>query len=740
MGKALAWRIGLGLVVLLAAALRLWPLLMGDLVWHPDEYSFVFFPLNFFSGDLNPHFFTYPTLHYYLLGGVYALCYMFSADLSLYEWVAFHYFWYPENLLHIARLVGVLFSVLSVVWAAILARRIAGKEAGIVAALVLALNVLHLRQSALAAVDIPLAFWSLGAVWAAVRLLGNGGYRDYALAGFLLGLAVSSKYPAAALAPVLVAAHALAGRRLIDGRLFVAGGVTLGAFACTSPYVLLDIALFKTHFLAQVEHVERGRGQGGGLFHLWTCLRYGVGLLAWVATWGAVICCFYRRERAGWVLLVAMLCSYAAISWGQLAFVRYALPLIALQAVLLGVGWNALPARNWRFAVLLLLLAEPAYGALRLLQIQTAVDTRAQARAWIETHVPEGARIANFGGWAGDVPLRTIDDLWWRLRHFERVFGRARVDEVAGFLARTRPAEPFYRYVVQEGDRSRAGGDWNLVAEREAAYIVVHEHALGYSHMDSSFVRLLDARGERVAQWTPPGLLGSMPVYDASDAYYIPIGNWGELRASGPMVELWRTGMPAKQRRWTARELLALAYLREADVLRRAGDALAVENLQRALDLGGELVDALYALAEYHEREDDYENARQVYEKIKVYAPESWRPYKALGALYVKTGDYEVALREMQQALAMGAATPGLYNNLAVASIHVGELERGVGYLQQAVDIAPERVDIWYNLGSVLHGTDKRAEAVVALQRALEIDSNYARAEALLKALQEPDK
>ena len=64
--------IGIALIGLLALALRVWALDFGLPSWlHPDEFSFVFIPLNFFSGDLNPHFFTYPTFHYYLLALVY---------------------------------------------------------------------------------------------------------------------------------------------------------------------------------------------------------------------------------------------------------------------------------------------------------------------------------------------------------------------------------------------------------------------------------------------------------------------------------------------------------------------------------------------------------------------------------------------------------------------------------------------------------------------------------------------
>jgi tetratricopeptide (TPR) repeat protein/4-amino-4-deoxy-L-arabinose transferase-like glycosyltransferase len=738
MDRAVLWRLGLGGVLLLALLLRLWPLLAGDPAWHPDEYSFVFFPLNFFSGDLNPHFFTYPTLHYYLLGVVYALFYFFSADFSFYEWTGYHYFWHPESLMSVARLVGVFFAVLGVWGSAVLARRLAGAGAGMVAALFLAFNVLHVRQSALAAVDIPLAFWSLGAVWAAVRLLHKDTLKDYGLAGLLLGLAVSCKYPAAALAPVIVVAHVLAGRRVLGWRIALAGISALAAFAFTSPYILLDLSLFKEHFMAQVQHVEVGRGQGGGMFHVWTSLRYGVGLLAWTATWGVIASLFYRSRREDWVLLAAVLCSYAAISWGQLAFVRYALPLMGFQAVLLGVGWSLLPAKNWRYIVLLLLLVEPVYGSLRLVQIQAAIDTRMQARTWIETHVEEGARIANFGGWAGDVRLRTIDDLWWRLRHFESAFGRKRVDGLLDFLERTRPAAPFYRYVVQEGDRARASGDWNLVAEREAAYILVHDHALAYSQVDTAFVGVLAARAERVAAWQPQGLIESAPVYDASDAYYVPIGEWEALREPGPAVELWRTDSLHERTRWTARELLALAYIQEADTQRRVGDvAMAEETLQRALDLGGGLAEILYALAEYYERAGDYENAQQVYEKIKRKMPQSWRPYKALGALYLKAGEYEAALREMEQALVMGADTPGLYNNLGVVSINMGALNRGVAYLRQAVELGPERVDIWYNLGAVLQGAGRRIEAVAALRRAVEIEPDYANAGALLRELGE---
>ena len=64
------------LLVFLVALLLRWPL--PEPAWlQVDERSFVEFPLGFFGGDLNPHFFNYPTLHFYLcaaLDYVWFLC------------------------------------------------------------------------------------------------------------------------------------------------------------------------------------------------------------------------------------------------------------------------------------------------------------------------------------------------------------------------------------------------------------------------------------------------------------------------------------------------------------------------------------------------------------------------------------------------------------------------------------------------------------------------------------------
>ena len=63
------------LVLLLAAALRVWSLDFGlpHTLARPDETEIVPRVLLFFTGDLNPRFFHYPSLYFYVVGVVYAV-------------------------------------------------------------------------------------------------------------------------------------------------------------------------------------------------------------------------------------------------------------------------------------------------------------------------------------------------------------------------------------------------------------------------------------------------------------------------------------------------------------------------------------------------------------------------------------------------------------------------------------------------------------------------------------------
>ena len=79
-----------------------------------------------------PHFFTYPTFHYYLLALVYLTYFAwqntFAAGYSFEQFLAFHYLWDRLELMGVVRLLSALYGAGTVVWVALLARRVSGRR------------------------------------------------------------------------------------------------------------------------------------------------------------------------------------------------------------------------------------------------------------------------------------------------------------------------------------------------------------------------------------------------------------------------------------------------------------------------------------------------------------------------------------------------------------------------------------------------------------------------------------
>lgn len=649
-------------ILVVAVLLRIGGPLSDARVQHPDEFHFVYWPLYFTTGDLDPqHTLTafYPALHYYLLGLLYFVYFLLQLPAngwSLEQFAMYHFFWDTDSLLHIARWTGVFFAVGTVAWVAFLARRVAGSLAGYIAALLLAFAPLHIRQSGLAAVDIPMAFWYVAAVWAALRLLEKSSWKAYAVAGVFVGLAAASKYPGALSGAAVVAAHWTAKRSWKDRRLWWAGAISVAAFFVATPYTLLDWQTFVGHFSREAAHLQEGHGQSLGVgwwYHIKVSLRYGLGWLGlglglagvWVA-W---------RSPAGRVLVVALVAYYLVMGSGELVFVRYALPLLVLLAVLAALALTAIVEAQrgarvrWAYALAFCALAEPLYAALSITRLQTASDTRLQAVEWIEQHLPSGAICCNFGGWAGDVPVDTVEELWWKINHYERLWGRDAMDRMRPFLLESGPSHSFFSYAIHPGNRHYEQGSMAAARELDCSYVIVHEHALAYSTLDSTFLHVLAERGERVARFSQPG----HAVYDPIDGHYMPIGKFAALQRTGPAIEVWR--LRAAEKRWNSlREVLARAYLRGAATqlgTARLEDALAL--VQRSLVLNERDVDAYWVAAQIFARAGRTADALNFYERALALGPERADLWRDAASAYQSLGEKERAQHYMDKARAL---------------------------------------------------------------------------------------
>lgn len=643
-------------IVLAAAAVRLLGASYG--VQHPDEYSFAHFPLNFYSLDFNPHFFTYPTFHYYVLAVLFALVfiaqYLFGSGLVLEHFIALHYLYEPQYLVYWARLLSVAYGTGCVLLGAHLAGALYGSRARLPAAALLAVCTVQVRQSALAGVDTAALFFFAAALYASVRLLHCDDLRGYLLSGMLVGAAAACKYPAGLVGGAVVAAHLLARRPLFDLRPWLAAAISLVTFFVLSPYVLLDFHTFAAHFTAQFSHLGSGRGGDvgrGWWHHMAFSLPADGGWLALAALALAAALAVKERRAAVLVALVTFFIFYAVMGYGRTVFVRYALPLMFIQAVCAAGAVSLLVAVRWRVIATVALLAQPLHATSQQARLLAAVDTREQAREWIEEHIAPGEAIANFGGWAGDVPVQTYENLWWRLLYYERAFGRAALASNLDFLVERGLPAPHYSYALQRSNMDAQHGRMSEIEQRHAGWIVLHRHTLSYSQIDSSFARKLAMRAERVAAFGDG--TESEEVYDPLDAFYVPLAGGGALERPGPRIEVWRLRDYSGSALATQTVLgtFAQAYVRGAIEAMNGGHRSRVNELTLvALDLDPRCAEAYYVRAVERHMAGDLKGAAVEYENQLALVEDS-AALMNMALIYKGRGDAESERHALERAV-----------------------------------------------------------------------------------------
>ncbi len=189
-------RLWLVATILLAFCLRLVGINFGlPLQLHPDESSQVKTALQMQNGDLNPHFFNYPTLFTYQLlvidGGaqLFAQISHRSLDTSTY--------------FLLGRLLSAAYGTLTV-WAVFaLGRLVFNEAAGLGTAVFLAISPEHVLESHFATVDIAMTFWAILACVLALKAM-RAGKRSWVPVGVAVGLAVGTKYTALIVMPPLL--------------------------------------------------------------------------------------------------------------------------------------------------------------------------------------------------------------------------------------------------------------------------------------------------------------------------------------------------------------------------------------------------------------------------------------------------------------------------------------------------------------------------------------------------------
>lgn len=407
-------------IALIALALRVWGAGWSlPYVDHPDEPAVVRAVLRIVKGDFNPKHFFYPSLMLYLQALVFKLHFVWGTFTGLYPELfvlpnsTFFYTTIPQAFLW-SRVTTALIGTGTVLALALWGGVLVGRWEGMLAAALLACSSWAIIHDHYITVDGPSACTGTLALLGALGILRRGSWRDYVLAGVLVGLAAGTKYQNVLVAASVMLAHILLWKTdslRTGGRLVVAGLLSALVFLATTPYIILGYAdfmhdirtLFESYSSTAIAH-----GDATGAWPVGAYLRFywreGLQPVPCVlALVGAVV--LVRRSPAHAAVLVFFpLLLVFSLLRPETHFFRNLLPTLPPLFILAGVGgvsiitWVASRLARGRAVVqigiatiLLLPSLVPAVQASARLALP---DSRVVAQNYIRQHWP-GVRVAS---------------------------------------------------------------------------------------------------------------------------------------------------------------------------------------------------------------------------------------------------------------------------------------------------------------------------------------------------------
>ena len=405
-----------GGLVAVGLALRLWGIGFGaPLVVHPDEHQIAGAAITMLKrGWFEPNH-VYPTAFIYLLLPLFALTYARGvgdgrwAGLGDLTNQTFEFY-------YVGRAFSAVLGALTILLVYRLAAQLwpgrQGRWTGVLAAVFLTFSVTHARGSHYAVADAAVTVVMVAAVMTVVAACRRRGAREYALAGFVCGLACAIKYSAL---PVVVAfgvAHLMSTRPSAWlGRPVLVGAAALPVgFLVGYPYALLQWEPFLDKLGWYM--ISRPFDPGARLdLVVFYSMESGLGPLYTVVFGGAAFYALHRRGLENVLLLTVLVATVALLTHSGMPFyARYLMPVVPFAALVVGrflvdgsmmaiERFSARRATVWAPAVCgvlaVAMLWPQAAETVLFNRLMSLDDTRAQAYRFILDRFDTGTTVAS---------------------------------------------------------------------------------------------------------------------------------------------------------------------------------------------------------------------------------------------------------------------------------------------------------------------------------------------------------
>jgi hypothetical protein len=161
---------------------------------------------------------------------------------------------------------------------------------------------------------------------------------------------------------------------------------------------------------------------------------------------------------------------------------------------------------------------------------------------------------------------------------------------------------------------------------------------------------------------------------------------------------------------------LAMAYNERGQVLYKEGKyKIALEDVNRALQIEGEMTRALLNRANLYDRGGKSEEALKDLNFVLGKEPDNIDAIKIRSTVYGKLNKIEEAIEDAERALELNPENPELYNNLGILYSIKQKYPLAIENFEKAIELAPLYLQAHMNLGKLYIDLDRKEEALKEL-------------------------
>lgn len=411
------------LLMVLGFVLRVWGIRYGlPYLYHPDEPLAQNALTMVKTNDLNPHFFGYGSLFFYINAIAYWVYYLLGNMVGLFRSVTdipdlqiigmgVGRSLMPTEIMT-GRLVSVLLGTLCIPVTYWLGKRLSSRHVGLLAAVWVTFSAPLVIHSQFITPNMLATFLVLLTLAILVRSTAWPPYLSSILIGLVFGCAIASKYNTALLVIPLGMAYFLqyGWRAIKKPALYISLVVTGLTFLAVTPYALLDFTNFWTDTIYHLQYYRSAShpGMEGNTisFYLNYLLKQ-EGLVVFLSIL-PIIGYLRTRNRTGLILAsfaVPYTLYISSLDIRNDRTILITLPILLIMAAdVLGSVWRRLlKSDSLRFRQLALasltafVILSTTYLIYKTTEANikmTTPDAREYARQWIETNIPDGTKIA----------------------------------------------------------------------------------------------------------------------------------------------------------------------------------------------------------------------------------------------------------------------------------------------------------------------------------------------------------